>query len=540
MREVTRRLGWRYKVYIPAVMAIAAVYLLPPRLLQFFTGGVAALSEISAERFLILLVVFGLGVALCLWLAAFLSNIAGEWLRLTVSIGLRRDAVQALHRTRIEVLDTAHRGDWMTRMTSDLRNCEGFLTDSIPQQIQNVTLALGAATLFFMAAGWIAFIPIGAALLLAILNARVQRKMAPVLRESREIEGEIFQAMMESYEGVRTIRSSGSEATTLVRIDRQFRALFAAGMKIIRSMGALMAINEFASQVVVTVCLTVVVMVLQGGELTVVAVLVFPFFINVFLRNVGELAAGAYDWNRFFVEGGRLAAVLYDEDACVQEEKTELIPERLQEVVVQDLELGYGGEESILTGFSFSIGVGEIVALMGPSGSGKSTLLECLAGLRTPRAGSFVLRGWSNAVVMDEMPVTTTTLVEQRPYLFVGTVRENLLLGSEAVGDDQIWAVLEDLRMAEVIRDRGGLDAELLDRGLNMSEGQRYRLSLARALLSPRSLLLLDEPFAALDEDSVSFVVRALKAEKSKGRAVIMATHILPRSLEVDRALRLG
>ena len=207
---------------------------------------------------------------------------------------------------------------------------------------------------------------------------------------------------------------------------------------------------------------------------------------------------------------------------------------------MQDLELGYGGEESILTGFSFSIGVGEIVALMGPSGSGKSTLLECLAGLRTPRAGSFVLRGWSNAVVMDEMPVTTTTLVEQRPYLFVGTVRENLLLGSEAVGDDQIWAVLEDLRMAEVIRDRGGLDAELLDRGLNMSEGQRYRLSLARALLSPRSLLLLDEPFAALDEDSVSFVVRALKAEKSKGRAVIMATHILPRSLEVDRALRLG
>ena len=94
------------------------------------------------------------------------------------------------------------------------------------------------------------------------------------------------------------------------------------------------------------------------------------------------------------------------------------------------------------------------------------------------------------------MPVSLSAFVEQRPFLFVGSLRENLLLGQEdGVADEDLWNCLERLDLATVVRERGGLDAELLDRGLNMSEGQRYRLTLARALLTQRSFLLLDEPF---------------------------------------------
>ena len=131
MQEVLNRLGWRYKLYVPAVMAISAIFLLPPKLLQFFAGGATSLASIDAEQFVLLLGVFGCAVAFCLWIAIFLNNLAGEWLRLTVSIGLRRDSVQALHRTRLESLDSAHRGDWMTRVTSDLRNRVRFGTSNL-------------------------------------------------------------------------------------------------------------------------------------------------------------------------------------------------------------------------------------------------------------------------------------------------------------------------------------------------------------------------------------------------------------------------
>ena len=84
------------------------------------------------------------------------------------------------------------------------------------------------------------------------------------------------------------------------------------------------------------------------------------------------------------------------------------------------------------------------------------------------------------------------------------------------------------------------MEVVLADRGLNLSEGQRYRLTLCRALLAGRSFLLLDEPFAALDDDSISSVVAALRNQREAGVGVVVVTHVLPDGLEVDRRVDLG
>jgi len=537
IREVLGRLGWRYKIYVPAVALVSMVFLLPPRLLQFFTGETQGLGESSGSDFVRTLVIFGALIAICLWGAIFLTGLMREWLRLTISVGLRRDSLKALHRTRIEAMDETHRGDWMTRVTSDLRNCEDFLSDSIPNQIQALTLALGSAVLFFFHSGPIALIPCAAAVILAVFNARVQQRMAPVLQENRELEGEVFQSLMENYEGLRTVRSSGGESQNLARLDRTLDRIFAAGMRIMRRMAALMGLNEFASQLVVTIALTVVAMALHGGEMTVESVLVYPFFINVFLSNARDLAAAAFDWNRFFIEGGRLASVLYgdgqlDEIDAGDEQKVDG-----DQLVVRGLVVGYGEAEPVIDGLDLSVGVGEVVAVMGASGCGKSTLLECLAGLRQPRGGKFEIGGEG----VGHMPLNFASYVEQRPYLFLGTVRENLLLGNEmAISDEEIMGALDTVGLAKTIRERGGLDTVLNDRGLNMSEGQRYRLSLCRALLAGRRFLFLDEPFAALDKESIASVVEVIRSAKKNHIGVIVVTHVEPDGLPVDQIIRLG
>lgn len=537
IREVLGELGWRYKLYIPLLAAISTVFLLPPRLLQFFTAETQSIGETSGSDFVRLLVIFGIAVAICLWIVIFLTGVLREWLRLKISVALRRDSLKALHRTRIEVLDDAHRGDWMTRVTSDLSNCEDFLSDSIPQQIQALTLALGSAVLFLLHSGPIALIPCVAAIMLAVLNARVQQKMAPVLRENRELEGEIFQSLMENYEGLRTIRSSGGEAQNLERLDGSLKRLFAAGMRIIRTMAALMGLNEFASQLVVTIALTVVAIALQGGEITAGAVLVYPFFINVFLSNARDLAAAAFDWNRFFIEGGRLASVIYNEEG-LRGRGEEALPEKVDSLAAEGLVIGYGDAPPVIEGLDFSVQAGELVAVMGASGCGKSTFLECLAGLRDPRAGEFTVGGQR----MERLPVRVASFVEQRPYLFVGTVRDNLLLGNidAAIGDEVIWRALATVDLEQMIKKRGGLAAVLSDRGLNLSEGQRYRLTLCRALLAGRPFLLLDEPFAALDEDSIASVIGAIAAQRLAGVGVVLVTHVLPDDLRADRRVALG
>ena len=547
IREVLANLGWRYKAYVPLVIGLSTIFLLPPRFLQFFTAGTEGISDISGADFLRLLVVFGIAVALCLWLAIFFTGLLREWLRLTVSNGLRRDVVNSLHRTRIEALDSAHRGDWMTRVTSDLHNCEGFLTDSIPGQIQSLTLAFGSAVLFYWHSGPVALIPCAAAVVLALINARVQRRMAPILRRTRELEGEIFQSLMENYEGLRTVRSCRGEAQSLARIDGQLSKLYSAGMRIIRRMAALMGLNELAAQLVVTLCLSVVAFAVSGGELTAESVLVYPFFIMVFLNSAKDLAAATYDWNRFFIEGGRLATVLYHEGSKRQDDAelfSGLSPEnRCVRISGKGIDIGYSGHPAVIADVEFDLRSGETLVVMGPSGCGKSTLLECIAGLRAPRGGGFEFELAEGGVnEFPAAPVFFTALVEQRPYLFVGSIRDNLLLGcaGEEIADEIIWEALKTVDLQAVIESRGGLDAVLTDRGLNWSEGQRYRLTLCRALLANRSFLLFDEPFAALDDESIKGVVKAIRAQRARGAGVVVATHVLPPGLEADRTLALS
>ena len=539
LRELTRDLGWTYRFYIPAVIALSSAFLLPPRFLQFFTESAQELEALSASRFLLLLGGFGAAIAAILWISTYLGGLLREWLRLRVSVDLRRRSLTAMHGTPLEVFDTAHRGDWMTRITSDLHNVEEFLSDSLPSQIQSLTLVLGSAALFLAHSGPLALIPCVAALLLAILNLRVQRTMAPVLTEARGLEGEVFQDLMENYEGLRTIRSAGAESTVLIRFTNRLESVRRAGMRVIRSMAGLMGVNELASQLVITAILSILGWSIKQGSLTVADVLVYPFFLNVFLGNARSLAASAYEWNRFFVEGGRLAELLEQANDPQADSPPDTTPESVETLRAEKLSLGFPGSPPLIEDLDLRLRRGEIVALTGPSGCGKSTLLETLAGLRHPRSGTFTLDDLGS---LPLLPTELAAYVEQRPYLFVGTIRENLCLGldeSAQPEDETLFSILDQLSLARLVKQRGGLQAVLTDRGLNLSEGQRYRFALCRALLSRRPFLLLDEPFAALDDTSLATVAVALNGIASSGIGIVMATHQLPETIVFDRVVSL-
>jgi len=545
IREVTGKLGWKYKAWIPAAILLSAVHLLPQRFLQFFTEGAQTLEETGASEFLTLLVIFGIAVGVCQWIALVLDSILSEWLRLTVSIGLKRDAVESLSRTRIDALDSAERGDWMTRLSSDLYNAEEFLTASLPEQVTNATMMIGAAALFFYHSGPIAFIPIGAALFLGWFNIVVQRRMAPTLSAARQLEGGVFQSMIETFEGLRTIRSFGGEKFTFGRLNQQLKDLFSAGMRITKSMALLMGVNELVGQLVITGVLTLVAYQIRGDELTASDALVYPFFIHLFLGAAKCLVASAYDWNRFFIEGGRLASLLYDEEnkEADRAETFGTLESRIHDVQTWEAEgvsIRYGDGPLVVENRDLSLSRGKLVALMGESGCGKSTFAEVFAGLRRSENGTFTAHfEVEDSLTYSAAPPFLVAFVEQQPYLFVGSVRENIRLGNDEVEDDRILRVLDEVDLSEMIESRGGLDQVLTDRGRNLSVGQQYRLALCRALVSSRPFLLLDEPFAALDPESIDLVTRAIREESDRGTGLLLVTHVLPEELKPDRIVKM-
>ncbi len=537
LRDTIGEFGWRYKAYLAAYVLISAIYLLPPEFLRFFTEGAAGLEEIPTKRFLVLLLGFGAGIAVCLWLSVYLSALLGEWLRLMLSLKLRRKTMDGLHRTSLETLDSAQRGDWLTRMTSDLRNVEFFAADSLPEQIHQLTILVGALTLFLWRTGPVGLIPLGFALLLAWLNVRIQRKMAPALTEAREREGEIFQFLIESFEGLRTIRSYRAEKLVATRLNAGLDRLYAVSMRVIRRMGALMGVNELGSQLAITACLTLLAWSLKSGQLSASDVLVYPFYLTLFLGAAKTLVASAYDWNRFFVEGGRLAQVCYAAENSTDrpDASDSADPMHVGTLEIRELGLTFPGQPPLFQDFSLKLRTREILALVGPSGCGKSTLLEVIAGLREPTHAKFFADGHA----LDAIPIELSSYVEQRPYIFAGSFRENLSFDLANHGDGLIHEALEKLGLVSLVKERGGLGATLNDRGQNLSEGQRYRIGLARAMLMVRPFLLVDEPFAALDENSVRSAIEALHLQRDRGKGIVLATHQLPAELEVTHVVAL-
>jgi ABC-type bacteriocin/lantibiotic exporter with double-glycine peptidase domain len=178
--------------------------------------------------------------------------------------------------------------------------------------------------------------------------------------------------------------------------------------------------------------------------------------------------------------------------------------------VVRGLRYRYpGSAHDVIGGVDLVVGPG-LTVITGRSGAGKSTVLELLAGLRRPTSGTIV--------------APPAHLVTQRPFLAAGTVRDALTIGHAAT-DEVLWDALRRVGLDGVIAGLdGGLGARLGDEGFGLSAGQRQRLAIARAWLSPEPLLLLDEPTAHLDGASAE-TIHALVAELAERRTVVAVTH---------------
>ena len=198
-----------------------------------------------------------------------------------------------------------------------------------------------------------------------------------------------------------------------------------------------------------------------------------------------------------------------------------------------------GRSEPALYEVSVDVVPGEVLALAGPSGSGKSTLLSLLAGVLTPTSGA-VLAGGVDLVDLD--PTTwwrQVTWLPQRPCFLTGTIADNVRLGAPDASDEEVVRALTEAGAGFVIGLPRGIHTVVAENGAGLSAGQRQRVALARAFLSPRSLVLLDEPTAGLDAETEAEVVAALR-RLATGRTMVLVAHRPALLAMADRVLALG
>lgn len=196
-----------------------------------------------------------------------------------------------------------------------------------------------------------------------------------------------------------------------------------------------------------------------------------------------------------------------------------------------------GSGELVLDGFDLALEPGTTTAIVGPSGSGKSTVLSLLAGLRRPTAGRIVVDGTDLAELSAEARRDLVSVVFQQPYLFDGSIRENVLAGRPGAAQTEVDRAASLARVDTLVeRLSEGWNTRVGEAGATLSGGERQRVSIARALLKPAPILLVDEATSALDSENETAVATALTDDPVSRTRVIVA-HRLSSIRAADRVV---
>ena len=204
------------------------------------------------------------------------------------------------------------------------------------------------------------------------------------------------------------------------------------------------------------------------------------------------------------------------------------------------VQFGWDGSETLFDGLTLDVPAGARVAVLGPSGAGKSTLAALALKVAIPQAGQIFLGGTDMAECSAHDVQANIAWLGQNTHLFTDTIRANLALGAPHATDAELWAALDRAAIGNTVRHLPDkLDTWLGEGGQNLSGGQGRRIALARTLLSPASILILDEPCAGLDAETEREFLSTLFAQTT-GKTVILIAHRLTGAEKLDRIWRLS
>lgn len=197
------------------------------------------------------------------------------------------------------------------------------------------------------------------------------------------------------------------------------------------------------------------------------------------------------------------------------------------------LSFSYEPDREILHSVDLTFPQGSFTALVGESGCGKSTLASILMGRNKGYTGSVSVGGVPLSSIQEESLLRNITYISHQSYLFKGTVRENLLMGKPGASDEELWAVLSRVNLAEFLKAEQGLDTRLSEKASNLSGGQCQRLALARALLHDSPVYIFDEATSNIDVESENDIMREIH-ELAKSKTVILVSHRLANVVGAD------
>jgi ATP-binding cassette subfamily B protein len=415
-------------------------------------------------------------------------------------------------------------GDVISRMNNDISEVQRVTSDSMLGIFSNIVFLIGSAVI--MAAlnqklFWLSLLVLPVSVWSL---GKFQKRLADRVRTVRERGSEVGSFLLETLLGVRLVVAFNAQTREVERFRDRNNKFLDAMLK--------MQVVSFLAGAVPGTLLTTAsaALFLYGGKMVIDGEITTGSLVAIMAYHARLLSPiqslmGMYT---SLVSGGvslqRVCELLDTPAEVVERPGAVAIPQVTGEIECQNVHFRHGSTD-VLNGLSFKVAPGTICALLGPSGVGKSTVAELMVRFYDPDGGSILLDGKDLRDYTIHNLRQHVMLLDQAPYLFHSTVRENIIYGKPDATDQEIEAAAR----AAAIHDRilalpEGYSTLIAERGQTLSAGERQRIALARALLANPAVLILDEPTSALDEANEMAIADTL-SQALAGRTAILITH---------------
>lgn len=529
----------RYRVAIlfAVVLAIAGSLLtaVTPMFLGLITDEIAAglRSSIDMDKIFALL-----RMATLVLTFGFCFNVGQSLIMVMVTqrTGQRmRSAIdRKINRLPLSFFDKTSHGDTMSRVTNDIDTLVQTLHSAITTIITGVVTLVGAAGMMLYTEWRMALAGMGVTLLGFVLNAVIMVFSQRFFIRRQSYLGSLNGHIEESLSGQGIINIYNAGSATSAEFNRRNQRLFNATWRADFLSQLMMPIMGFVGNLgYVVVCVLGAVLVVKG-YVTIGVIAAFMLYIRIFTQPLSNLASATASFQSAAAAGGRVFEILEEDELPDESEKPALTGQVTRgEVEFRDIRFSYEAGKEIIHGFSALVQPGQNVAIVGPTGAGKTTLVNLLMRFYELDSGEILLDGTPLSAMRREDVDSQFAMVLQDSWMFQGTLRENLVYSQQDVSEERLEQVISTVGLSDLVAQLPhGLDTEIREDSA-LSSGQRQLVTIARAMLANKPLLILDEATSSVDTRTEQLIQRAV-AKATAGRTSFVIAHRLSTIRDSD------
>ena len=463
-----------------------------------------------------------------------------QWIMATVtqsiSKKLRGDISGKINRLPMSYYSRSTTGDILSRVTNDVDTISQSMNQSIGNLVSAVTLFVGSLFMMFKTDVIMTFTAIAATIIgFAFMSVIAKRSSKYFVQQQRHL-GEINGHIEEIYTGHTVVKAYNGEAKAAETFERMNNDLRESAFRAQCLAGLMPPIMTFIGNLgYVAVCVVGAVLTMKG-KIGFEVIVAFMMYVRYFTQPLSQIAQAAQSLQSAAAAGERVFEFLEAKEMEDESGKTKRLENVKGEVSFEHVKFGYNEDRVIIHDFSAEAKPGQKIAIVGPTGAGKTTLVNLLMRFYEIQGGRICIDGVPTNEVKRENVHSQFCMVLQDTWLFEGTVRENLVYCTPNVSDERMEEACRAVGLDHFVRTlQHGYDTVLNDQ-VNLSQGQKQQLTIARAMIADKPMLILDEATSSVDTRTELQIQKAMD-ELMKNRTSFVIAHRLSTIKNADLIL---